>query len=1209
MLKKIACALLLLCITAGIFPLTASAEENKKIVRVGYYDDSQGFQSGSGDGERKSGYAYEYYQEIAKYTGWIYEYEYGSWEEIYEKLLSGEVDIMAGISKTVSHSREVLFPDTPMGEESYCIFTQEETAGILGQDPGNLEGARIGVKENAYMSELLKTFLAENDVSCEMIAYSGLEERLEDLEDGKLDCIVTVDSEVIQGLVPIYEIGSSDFYFAVNREREDILEELNMAQEEILSSLPYYVSRLQDKYFNESTVQAKLTEREREWLAEHPVLQVGYLTDYMPFCDRKEDGGLDGMLQVILAELSEYMGVQFEVTSYDNYSEMIQALEEGGIQMVFPTFGDLWYSENQNYNQTLSVASARMCVVYRGSYRSDIYGRIAVSEGSPLQPFYLTINYPEAEQVFYRDWEQCLDAIQAGDADCMLINSDLIYRYLNENSKYSGLNVAELEDTVNFCFAVKRGENTLYSLLNKGLNTIDEMVINDAIIRNSYVEPTYTIRDFLVNHLGLVMALAGGFILLLIVFFVLYRRRVLQERRVQQEAYEREKEYMADKEKRFNIIASLSRIYVCTYYINLKEMSYQKIANLGFRGSNRKLAGDVRDFFVQQIETDVEEQYREKLKDFLQLDTLVERMKGTDSLSMEYETKSLGWCRGSFISSERGEDGRLLYVIYAIQEVNAEKKAQYQAQRALQEAYEAANRANQAKSNFLSRMSHDIRTPMNAIIGMTTIAATHIEDKERVSDCLKKITVSGQHLLTLINEVLDMSKIESGKFQLQKEEFELQELVDNLLTIVRPQVEAKGQDLRVSIQDVKHERVIGDIMHLQQAFVNILGNAVKYTPAGGSLGLSIDEKATDERQVACYEFVFEDNGIGMSREFMERIFEPFSRENESQSNRTQGTGLGLAIARNLVRMMGGDIRVESEQGRGSRFTVTVYLQILEDGESPGSEFAGLSVLVADDERDSCESLSLILEDLGMKAEWVLSGQEAVDKVEAAHTQGRDYFAVILDWKMPELDGIGAARAIREAAGDKVSIILRSAYDWSEVEKEARLAGVDCFISKPAFKSRLIYLFRQLVHGEAEPSNPLGELDGGEFAGKNALLTEDNEINAEIAGEILESVGLSVVNAWDGKEALDILTNSEPGHFDVVLMDIQMPVMNGYDAARAIRASGREDLRKVPIIAMTADAFAEDVQKALRAGMNQHIAKPIEIRQLMDALRKWLGGGR
>ncbi len=1091
MLRRFACTMLVLCIMAGLFSVTAlGAEEKGKTVRVGYYNDSQGFQYGSGDEERKSGYAYEYYQEIAKYTGWVYEYEYGSWEEIYEKLLNGEVDIMAGISNTGSRPQEMLFSRVPMGEETYCIYTLEDNNEISAQDAASLEGARIGVKDNSYMKELLEKFLADHGVTCEIIAYSGLEERLADLDRGRIDCIVTVESDVLQGLKAMFEIGSADFYFAVNKERGDLLEELNAAQVKILCDSPYYISRLQDKYFNGSLIQPKLTDEEKEWLAGNPALKVGYLTDYMPFCDRRRDGELDGMLKVILAELSEYMGTQFIVTGYDDYGEMIRALEEGDLNMVFPTFGDLWYSEKQNYIQTLFVASARMCVVYKGNYRNDIYDRIAVSEGSPLQPFYLTINYPEAEQIFYKGWEECLRAVQDGDAGCMLINSDLIYRYLNAHSEFNRLNVAELEDTVNFCFAVKRGEIILYSILNKGLSSLDETVVSDALIRNSYVEPDYTVRDFLVSHIGLVLALAAGFILLLILFFILYRNRVLREKRVQQEAYEREKEYIADKERKFNIIASLSRIYVCTYYVNLVEKSYQKISNLDFKRGNRKLAEQVRDALAWHISRDVEESYQEELIHFLDLDTLEERMGTGDILSIEYETRQLGWCRGSFITAKRGADGRLLCVIYAIQEVNEEKKAQHRAQKALQEAYEAANNANQAKSSFLSRMSHDIRTPMNAIIGMTLIAENHIDDKERVSDCLKKITASGRHLLTLINEVLDMSKIESGKLQPQEEEFNLQELVDNLLTMVRPQAEAKKQDLRVSIRDVKHERVIGDCMHLQQVFVNILGNAVKYTQAGGCISLSIEEKATDMRHIACYEFAFEDNGIGMSREFMNHIFEPFSRENEARSNCVQGTGLGLAIALNIARMMGGDIKVESEQGRGSKFTVTAYLQILEDAEASCDKIAGLQA--PDDDKASCEGI--------------------------------------------------------------------------------------CMMGKM------------------------------EFSGKKALLTEDNELNAEIAREILESMGLSVVNAWDGREALEILQASEPGQFDVIFMDIQMPVMNGYEAARAIRSLGREDLRKLPIIAMTADAFAEDVQTALQAGMNQHIAKPIELRQLTEALHKWVGAG-
>ena len=534
------------------------------------------------------------------------------------------------------------------------------------------------------------------------------------------------------------------------------------------------------------------------------------------------------------------------------------------------------------------------------------------------------------------------------------------------------------------------------------------------------------------------------------------------------------------------------------------------------------------------------------------------------------------------------------------------EQQRYQAQ--LTDALHMAENANHAKSDFLQTMSHDIRTPMNGIIGMTAIAAAHIDDKERVQDSLTKITAASRHLLALINEVLDMSKIESGKVSLTEEEFNLSDLVDNLVTMVRPQIAEHGHELTVNIQKVEHELVIGDSLHIQQAFVNLMSNAVKYTPDGGKINLNIREIPSGQGNVGCYEFVFKDNGIGMSEEFLSHIFEPFSRAEDGRVSKVQGTGLGMPITKNIVNMMGGDIKVESKLNEGSTFTVTIFLK-LQDADIKGNKkFAELSVLVADDDEMSMESAVDILEGLGMQAEGVLSGEEALERVSRCHEEKRGYNAVVLDWKMPGMDGVETARAIRAEIGNDVPIIILSAYDWTDIEAEARAAGVNAFVSKPLFKSRMERVFEELVGGgqdEETAASPLAELENMDLSGYCCLLAEDNELNAEIAMEILGETGIKIEHVWDGAEAVEAVTTAEDGKYDLVLMDIQMPKMNGNDATRAIRAFDRKYCKTVPIVAMTANAFAEDVQAARTAGMNEHIAKPIDLTALARVLNKWV----
>ena len=576
-------------------------------------------------------------------------------------------------------------------------------------------------------------------------------------------------------------------------------------------------------------------------------------------------------------------------------------------------------------------------------------------------------------------------------------------------------------------------------------------------------------------------------------------------------------------------------------------------------------------------------------------------------LQFEYQIDMEGrrWENVSILCLKR-KDGVPSNVLYAIQDVTALKEREMQIRMALQDASEAAEAANRAKSDFLARMSHDIRTPMNAIMGMTAVAAMHLDDRERLTDCLGKITVSSRHLLALINDVLDMSKIESGKVTLSEEPFSMADMVDSIVTIIRGQVNSKRQELKVHISDIEHENVIGDTLRLRQVFVNILGNAVKFTPENGTITFSIRENESRIHGMACYEFVCEDTGIGMDEAFLKTIFDPFTRSENSVSRNIEGTGLGMSITRNIVRLMEGDIQVESQVGVGSRFTVQIHLKLQDLEAEDVEELANLRILVADDDKDSCIAACEILEGIGMQAEWVSSGEEAVLRTRKSHEEGDDFAAVILDWKMPGKDGIETAREIRQQVGDGVPIIILSAYDWTDVEDRARDAGIQAFIEKPLFRSRLVYALKSVLsRDDGKKQMEMEELHQAGFQGKRVLLVEDNELNREISEELLTAIGVEVEQAEDGKQAVEKVQSSSPYHYDLIFMDIQMPVMNGYEAARRIRRLDREDTGKVPIIAMTANAFADDVREAYDAGMNDHVAKPVEVAKLVEVLQKWL----
>ena len=554
-----------------------------------------------------------------------------------------------------------------------------------------------------------------------------------------------------------------------------------------------------------------------------------------------------------------------------------------------------------------------------------------------------------------------------------------------------------------------------------------------------------------------------------------------------------------------------------------------------------------------------------------------------------------------YVSAEDSWDG--IPSIYSVGlDVTEERQEQERQRKALEDAYQSLHVANLAKSNFLSSMSHDIRTPMNAIIGMTAIAKANLFEPEKVSGCLSKINVSSRHLLRLINEVLDMSKIESGKVDLMLEEVSLPDVVDDIVSMCRPLMQDKQQAFKVNIFNVRNEHVITDGDRLRQVFTNLLSNAIKYTPEGGKISLTINELNSEIDSQGRYEFIFADNGIGMPEEYMQHIFEPFARANDESISKIQGTGLGLAITQNIVQMMNGTIEVQSRPGEGSTFTVTVplALQMREEQE----ELAGLPVLVVDDELAVCESATMLLQELGMRSSWVMSGAEAVERVVEAHQRQDDFYAVILDWKMPDMDGLETVKVIRRRVGSKVPIIIISAYDYSNIEKEFIDAGADAFISKPLFKSKMLHvlqLFCDAYKTDAVETLPEQHIH---LEGKRVLLAEDNELNSEIAVELLEMHGLTVETAENGLLAVERFKKSLPGYYDAVLMDIQMPVMDGYEATAAIRALPRPDAASVPILALTANAFVTDAGKAKNAGMNDHITKPINLEVLFAALRRW-----
>ena len=587
---------------------------------------------------------------------------------------------------------------------------------------------------------------------------------------------------------------------------------------------------------------------------------------------------------------------------------------------------------------------------------------------------------------------------------------------------------------------------------------------------------------------------------------------------------------------------------------------------------------------------DQEKNYLEEIK--------VHEQREGDFEYVHLKTGEKRWFHNIAMGSE--VNGKKKYIL-----VMSDRTADWKMNQALSEAVRAAETANRAKSTFLSNMSHDIRTPMNAIIGFTTLAVSNIDDKKRVRDYLGKIISSSNHLLSLINDILDMSRIESGKIHLEETQVSLADVLHDLKTIISGQIYAKQLDLYMDAMDVTNEDVYCDKTRLNQVLLNLLSNAVKFTPAGGTVSVRLKQFPVAVKGSGLYEIRVKDNGIGMSQEFVKKLFSPFERERTSTVSRTQGTGLGMAITKNIVDMMGGTIEVQTEQDKGTEFIVRLPFRIQAEQHHTEkiAELEGLKALVVDDDFNTCDSVTKMLVRIGMRSEWTLSGKEAVLRARQSMELGDAFHAYIIDWRLPDMNGIEVTRQIR-SLGDDTPIIILTAYDWSDIEVEARAAGVTAFCAKPLFMSDIRDTLMTVIgQMQAEAEDTSFPAAGSDFRGKCILLVEDNELNSEITVEILNGYGCQVDTAENGAEAVEKIKNSKPGNYDLVLMDVQMPVMNGYEATKQIRALNDPVLAGITIIAMTANAFDEDRRKALECGMDGFLTKPIVIEELMDILQK------
>ncbi len=662
-----------------------------------------------------------------------------------------------------------------------------------------------------------------------------------------------------------------------------------------------------------------------------------------------------------------------------------------------------------------------------------------------------------------------------------------------------------------------------------------------------------------------------------------------------------EKRLKAEREHT-EVISSISTIYSTIFRAYVDTHEYDILSSVDLMKKTVLMHGNFDDVKEKILTAFMAPEMRAPMREFLDLNTIAKRLEKTHTVLTEYKDNDGRWFQARFVVKRRDEKGVVKEVLYVAREISADKARELEHQDRLSHALAAAQQASKAKSTFLNSMSHDIRTPMNAIIGFTALAQTHIDDKAQVQDYLGKISTSSNHLLSLINDILDMSRIESGTVKLDERPLHIPDLLHDLRAMVLGLVNSKNLNLYIDTQDVIHEDVIADKLRLNQIMLNIVGNAVKFTKPGGDVIIRLVEKPSARKHYRNYEFSVKDTGVGMSKEFVSHVFESFTRERSSTVSGVQGTGLGMAITKNIVDMMGGEITAESELGKGSLFTVKLSMRLANEPvkTEPIPDLLGARALVVDDDIDTCRSISKMLRDIQMRPDWTASGKEAIVRAQDAAEMKDEYKVYIIDYLMPDMNGIETVRRIRKVISEEVPIIVLTAYDWADFEVEAREAGVTAFVSKPLFMSEL----RQVLTKTNEKENTkVQEKEHYDYGGKHVLLVEDNELNREIATALLEEMNIIVDCATDGTEAVDIMYKANEDKYDLILMDIQMPKMNGYTATHEIRTLANNRKANIPIVAMTANAFEEDRQKSIEAGMNGHITKPISFKEVAKVLDK------